>query len=361
MKFLNLFILIAITGCVSTPKPKDDPQHQRVSIMTYNLENLFDTEDDPIKEDEAFLPSAHKTSPMMVSKCYTAADTDYRRQECLEKDWNEKVLKRKLRRLSDVISRAATNGSPDILFVQEVENQAVLERLNKEYLKGVYKTVIVLEGEDPRGIDVGLMSKFDLAAPPLLHSLTEVLSPYKRAGEDKFLTRGILQVDLKLPNQKIMSAFVMHLPSQSAQTEVRAAALTKFNEIATQLPQDRLVVGGGDLNWTYEDEGKTPMLSQKMKSHWRVSHLEGCKSCDGTYYYNRKRQWSFFDVLLFSKNSEVDKTYSLDTKSIRIPVPSAFQINRYGSPSRFGDGMDPTGVSDHWPMYSEILIERSVQ
>ena len=72
----------------------------KASVAFYNLENLFDTEDDPDTLDDDFTPEGYK-------------------------NWNPKRYKNKLRKLSSVISKigaSETQGPPSLLGVAEVEN-----------------------------------------------------------------------------------------------------------------------------------------------------------------------------------------------------------------------------------------------
>ena len=46
--------------------------------------------------------------------------------------------------------------------------------------------------------------------------------------------------------------------------------------------------------------------------------------------------------------------WEVDPDSIRIFNDSLYQVNRFGSPARFGKGMKGVGVSDHWPLLAKI-------
>lgn len=52
----------------------------------------------------------------------------------------------------------------DVLAVQEVENIGILRQFNKEQLGGLYGFQVLIEGNDPRFIDVGLFSKLPIGA-----------------------------------------------------------------------------------------------------------------------------------------------------------------------------------------------------
>src|SRR5204863_1435994 len=111
-------------------------QYQVALVGFYNLENIFDTINEPDVEDEEFTPggSYHYTS---------------------------KVYLDKLDKLSQLISELGTDESPDgvaILGVAEVENRSVLEDLvHTSKLKSRNLQVAHIDGHDERGVDVGML------------------------------------------------------------------------------------------------------------------------------------------------------------------------------------------------------------
>jgi len=82
---------------------------------------------------------------------------------------------------------AILDAKPDILAVQEIENIYTLRNFNEQYLSNYFGHVISLDGNDPRGIDVGLLIKRDITAPDL-KSLTS--APFARTWT-KLRTRKI--------------------------------------------------------------------------------------------------------------------------------------------------------------------------
>lgn len=84
-------------------------------------------------------------------------------------------------------ARAILDIDPDIVVLQEVENIAVLGKLNSEYLNDEYLPFLI-EGNDERGIDIGFLVKKDLPfniehrthktetwKDPLSHGMTKTL------------------------------------------------------------------------------------------------------------------------------------------------------------------------------------------
>lgn len=321
--------------------------------MTFNVENLFDTVDDVDRDDETFLPLAYKKAhPEVMSKCDQNSN-DYYIQQCRETDWSEEVFETKISRVADAIRNVNAGRGPDILAVVEVENINALSLLNERKLKDLgYKTVVLIEGPDTRGIDPGLLSRFpewDKAKLHIIPYVNEQGQPDKAGAK----SRGILEVRLLLPDGTKTAVFVGHFPSQSNPTQLRKQAVLELNRLKAQLPKDVVAIAGGDFNITHEEDLTNGYISKILANDWLVSHIVGCKGCKGTEVY--KRTWSFLDLLAFSPmldESRGTSAWALDTASIEIPKPTKDHVNRFGEPERFEP--PATGVSDHWPVYAEI-------
>jgi endonuclease/exonuclease/phosphatase family metal-dependent hydrolase len=354
----SVLFLSILSSCVNAPKPVFskgyEPEKQSVTVMTYNVENLFDTENDPNKNDEAFLPLETKGESVKAA-CRAENDTDYRVEQCISGDWDEHRLKLKMKRLAHVIRQVKGGRGPDVLILEEVENQAVVERWRKEYLADLgYKPAIVLEGPDERGIDVGFLTKLDIEGEPKLHLQKFVTNEKLKEIRP---TRGILEVTVKLPDGSLLTVFGVHFPSQGGPNELRRQALLRVNELQSTLPPGRMSMVAGDFNITSVEEFKERYTSKLMQPTWGVSHKLGCNDCPGTYYYGRDRSWSFFDIILLSKNmlNDGDGPWKVLPESIRLENNSKYQMNpRTGGPGRFNH-RGSRGVSDHWPIALEIV------
>lgn len=380
---LPLFALVLLVSCTSISKKSKNIQTapDEVVLMTYNLENLFDTQDDPGKNDEEFLPRSLKKSVYYQNICYTKSSQRFR-DECLGKDWSKKVFNRKVSRLADVISRVNDKKGPDVLVVEEVENRGALQSLAKAMPQFGYKTVELIEGPDERGIDVGVLSRLPKKSSKLhtidfeeikysLKSKEDIVKKRAQSKDkdvvfelaredvkdikDNFPTRGILEVELELPDGQSLFVLGAHLPSQSSSSGYRRVVLEKLSQIKQSLPQEALVFAAGDFNISAGEEKAQRLFTEQASRDWKVSHLIGCKSCPGTYYYHRKREWSFFDVFLFEKEmTDGSASWQVSPESIHVFNGSLYQVNRFGSPARFGKGMKGVGVSDHWPLLATI-------
>ena len=159
---LSFFLVMGQASCSTPP--------DSVMIAFYNVENLFDTLDDPNKNDEDFLP-----------------DSDYK--------WNSEKYHNKLHNLSRVIASMNNGFGPTILGVCEIENKQVLLDLSKQPLIMNKKyNVVHYESDDERGIDVGLLYKKDQVKVLTSGILRPDLSKWK----DK--TRDVLFVQLSCTN-----------------------------------------------------------------------------------------------------------------------------------------------------------------
>lgn len=328
----------------------------KISVMAYNVENLFDTEHDEDRDDWTNLPLAFKqANPDVMKKECAKMTTPFYQQECLTMDWSETVLATKMTRVADTILQVNNGRGPDVLILEEVENIRVIQQLNDQYLKAAgYKTVVLVEGEDERGIDVGILSRLSLAEPARIN-LIEFTPDANNANWKRPTTRGIMEAPLRLPNGQTLYVLGFHFPSQSNPLQHRIDAVNTLNKIMQSKGPGALVVAGGDSNITAVEDQKAGLVSKNLAALWTVSHLIGCKDCSGTHFY--KGGWDYLDLLLFSEALTAAKIspLTLIPESIRTPTAGKYQMKKDGTPARFDENM-PTGVSDHLPLYGELLL-----
>lgn len=350
-------ILFTLACTTSGPKTTIDlgskpKTANEISVMNFNVENLFDNIHDDNRDDQTYLPLARKQSDEHKTLCGKMTQINYR-DECLKLDWSDEVITAKLKNLSQVILGVDGQG-PDIMIMEEVENDRILGRLNKEYLaKAGYQTQVLIEGPDERGIDVALLSRFPVVGTPELHKI-----PYEPKNDhDKvwmFKSRGILEVKLKLPNGETLTVLGAHFPSQANPRYWREQAVAHLTKLITDRSAKGMVIAGGDLNISHNEEVEARFFHNTFSQVAMVSHLVGCKKCDGTHNY--RKEWSFLDVLMFS-NDMGDKgkaSYQLEPESIAVVNKDPIHIwGQY--PKRFKPE-SKEGVSDHFPLYARIKL-----
>jgi len=321
--FLNLFFALPISAT-------------EISLMTYNVENLFDTKDDMGKDDKAFLPASFKKNAYHKGHC-RGIEVKKWRDECLYLDWSEVAKAKKISNIAKVVSSYDSDGA-DIVAFQEIENINVLKDLFKALKPFGYLDFVLLEGKDYRGIDSAIISKFPIKQSKL-HFIK--FSP----GFPTKDTRPILETQIDLSG-KILRVYSVHFPAPFLDSVMRNDA---FNSLESLLnSHDDPAVAMGDFNVTSEEELELSTF-QQQSDIWQVSHREGCEECRGTYYYEPKDDWSFLDVILASKGREI----SFIDNSIGVLINETNSLKDSGRPKGF-DAISMDGVSDHFPVIAKV-------
>ena len=336
--FCSLLLLVA-AGCSEVVS-----EHSTVTIMTFNVENLFDNVDDPDKDDRDYLPIEHKQNAAHLAACMEV-EVESWRNRCLTIDWNDAIIERKLKVIADTILQVDGGRGPDILALQEVENIEILERLRTGYLTGAnYLPGVLVEGWDTRGIDVAFLARLPVHDEPQLHEIKFDQEFADRHGD----TRGILQADFVLPDGSLLTGFSVHFPAPFHPTPMRVSAYERLNELVDALPDDRAVFAAGDFNTTSIDDRDNNILDRFARPFWTVSN-DLCTGCKGTAYYSVDDTWSYLDMILWKPCCGAHATWQLRENPVWIANETDQQRKPDGTPMRF-KLPEGTGVSDHWPV-----------
>ena len=162
---------------------------------------------------------------------------------------------------------------PDILIVIEVENRSTLNRFNEQVLGSIfnmaYPYTMVIDGNDDRGIDVGILSKFPIGA---IRSHVDDINP----NGEKTFSRDCPAYDVELPDGKRIVVLPNHFKSKrngndAAANERRRLQGARTHAIATAaLTRSDLVLIGGDLNDTPDSDALRELLKdgfEDIQSH----------------------------------------------------------------------------------------------
>jgi len=318
------------------------------TIAFYNVENLFDTINDPNKFDEA--------SPIMEMK--------FNRQE---------VYKKKVKNMARVISEIGadvSNNSPAIIGLAEVENREVVEDLAND--DALYKEdygIVHFDSPDARGIDVALMYKKALFSP--IDVSNHELKIYDDITRKRVYTRDQLLVSGKLDGE-LIHIIVSHWPSRSggeARSRPKRLAAARLNKRIIDSLQAidpyAKIFSMGDLNDDPTNQSLKDILkAEKDKEDVQLkgiyNPMEGFfrKGLGSNAY---RDAWSLFDQILITK-----PLLETDYSSFRFYKAGIFnklyltnKEGRYkGYPWRsFADGGFTDGFSDHFPVYVHIIKE----
>lgn len=243
-----------------------------LTLVFYNVENLFDTIDDPLTDDNEYLPGTAK-------------------------DWNSDKYSTKLDRLAEVLSRN-TDGYPVFIGFSEVENESVLTDLTShpDLIGGGYG-ILLKDSPDERGIDVGLAYRKSIFTPITVRHLSVTLPEGDRPTRDILYTHG------QIKDGPDVHIFVNHWPSRGGgaeeTTHKRMAAsqtLASAIEAITGTDADAHIVVMGDFN----DYPKDASL-QELKNVGLHNLMEGLSETErGSYNY--RGSWDFLDQILVSQS-----------------------------------------------------------
>jgi Endonuclease/Exonuclease/phosphatase family len=336
---LLFFILGFIFNTINAQTTSVVPVAAPMAITFYNMENFYDTIDDPTINDEDFLPTGAYN--------YTG-----------------EVYRQKLKNLEEVVSKLGTERNPEgfaILGTAEIENESVLKDLCKmPKLKNRNLKVIEFPSPDARGIDVAML--YNPKMFKLLGAEALYVDIPNDEGSGKARTRDVLMVCGKLNGEKVY-VFVNHWPSRrggeaaSAPRRKIAAGVSRkaMDSILAVEPEAKCVVMG-DLNDDPINESMTKVLRCKAKpgdvgvtemyNPWVDFYKKGL----GTMAYNDA--WSLFDQIVLSHNFVGKKTTGLHFVAAEV-FNKPWLIEKFGQykgyPKRsFSGSVWNNGYSDHF-------------
>jgi len=310
-------------------------------VMFYNVENFFDTVDDPTTNDNDFLPDGAMR-------------------------WTKSRYIEKRNNIFRVITHVGGWDPPALVGLCEIENRDVLEDLikNTPLVKYPYK-IIHKDSPDQRGIDVALLYRGDY--------LTCIAQQFIRVRfpDNRRRTRDILYATLSTAQGDTLHVFVNHLPSrsggqrQSDPARMLAASLlrNKVDSIFSRNPLANIVITG-DMNDNPTDKSLTAGLQAlndtalaKPSALFNLSAYK-MKESTGTIKYQGK--WSMFDQMIVSGGllrgtlrTDVDRHQIFRAEYLFEPDV------RYQGVKPFRTYIGPRynkGFSDHLPVYLDIVI-----
>lgn len=307
----------------------------KYTIGFYNIENLFDTEDDEHTNDDDFLPYAKKR-------------------------WTTKRYQNKLRKLGQVISQIGEDDvtkPPVIVGLAEVENRRVVEDLiQSKYLKHYSYDIAHFDSSDERGIDVALIynsKKFEVS-----HS--EPFSVYlEKEDGSRDYTRDILLVTGRLNGEQI-HVIVNHWSSrrlgQKETEHKRLAAAETVNRIIKILNtnyKDPIVIVMGDFN---DNPNNASIGLMESKSNL-YNPFKTISTLDKGSL-NHQFEWHLFDQILISTNffDATSTKFNLSEANIfNSEFLTQYRGKYKGQPFRTYVGKRyKGGYSDHFPVYIEL-------
>ncbi len=353
---ISLFLGLLLSSCGSTQtdktaKTKDysSSEYKIRTLAFYNLENLFDTIDDPDLWDER--------SPILEMKANRSS-----------------VYWKKVDNMAKVIAdigKKEAKTSPAIIGVCEIENKQVLEDLiNSKYLKPLNYSIIHYNSHDKRGIDVAMLYQKRYFKPTESKSYNVKLydAGNRVYTRDQLLVSGVLDGEM-------IHLIVNHWPSRrggEAKSRPMRVGAAKYNkrmiDSLQKMYDNPKIFGMGDMNDDpnnasmkvalqatgvkndVKDGGiYNPMEDLFDHGYSTLGYRDNINLFDQIYMTspalakdNNYKNWQFYKANIFNPN------YLTNSKG------------RYkGYPYRsFSNGAFTGGYSDHYPVYIYLIREK---
>ena len=364
---LLVLLLLPLSRAVSQEGNASSPPRGTISILAYNVDNLFDAHADGTEYPE-FNPTRGR--------------------------WNDRLYHLRLENTAKVI-RDSVPGGPDVVVLEEIENEHVLRTLADQYLSGLGFRQMVMVPVRRSAINVGVLTRFPV---------TELKAHEVYTGPGHPL-RNILELHIDCAGTPLV-LFACHWKSKSGgarETEqgrllASRIIVSRVRDILRENPAADVVVGG-DLNESvdeYERVGgayqtaivdleKMPALPAPLPRRFAQDSIFAAEttgeldsfagsgqqsdrpvvmfspwgsvrptpaaqssaaqsSAQGSYWF--RGTWETIDQFLLSPGLLDERGFSF--RSFKVVAP-AFLLNRSGHPESWQNARS-SGYSDHLPI-----------
>ncbi|HFA49780.1 MAG TPA: hypothetical protein ENJ95_12290 [Bacteroidetes bacterium] len=346
-----------------------------IKLTWWNLQNLFDTDDDPISLDFNYTP-AH--------------------------GWTNEIYAKKKQQLASLINMTHNGEGPDILAVCEIEKDAILAELLTDMGRADMEVAVDVSGtSDLRGIDVALAYN---------KNKLELLEVESHMVHLRYRTRDIYTAKFKIiGTEEEFTVIGCHLPSRSRgryQSEPNRIAVAEnisfiVEEIVKYTPQEYIGLKAADdleaviKRWDsnviivgdFNDEPTDRSILEHLKATGdmdrvtgKTNDIDGFKKEVGRYrqqdVYLYNATWKFISVdqkgtyfidsvpatgtrfsnryqildqLIVSRGVLSDTGFRINLDSVDIFIDKSVNATRSGRPKKFNK-KNGKGYSDHFPV-----------
>lgn len=346
-----LALLLVMFSLLSAQESKPSKNYV---IGFYNLENLFDTYNDPAKNDEEFLPEG-------------------------KNKWTDAKYRKKLHNMASVIgTMAEANGTfHTILGVSEIENRLVLEDLvSQPEIAAANYQIVHYDSPDARGVDVAMLYRpdqftyLDSESIPFDFNSDDIEFDMKEEFRPNFKTRDILMTHGLIDGEEF-AIYVAHLPSRvggkGGDLRSRGAEIIYGHamEMMEKHPGIRIVVMG-DMNDNPTDTSISHYLhgmespDEVGKEDFFSPFCSMLRNGYGSLAY--QGEWSIYDLILVNETLLNAPDGGLKIRKLGkkgnygVVFKRPFMITQKGQykgyPFRtFSNGSFIGGYSDHFPTF----------
>lgn len=352
-RIIYILSVVLLLGSAMTAQAQG--KHRNYVVGFYNLENLFDIYDDPVKNDAEYTPEG-------------------------KNKWTEAKYQKKLSNMARVIKEMAKENGRyhTILGVSEIENRLVLEDLvSQPAIADANYQIIHYDGPDRRGVDVALLynpkqfTYLDSESIPYTFDSPTIDFIMSKEEQEYFKTRDVLMVHGLIEGEHF-AIYVAHLPSRAGDKRGSYQLRDRGGEIIYSHAMEMQKKYPGIKIITMGDMNDNPTDTSISVYHHAKENVEDVTETDffcpfismlkagyGSLAY--RGEWSIYDLILVNKNllDAPDgglKIHQFKTGYYGRVFKKPFLITQKGQykgyPFRtFSNGSFVGGYSDHLPTY----------
>ncbi len=330
-------------SCGSCSLPFEDLPPDTLSILSYNVENLFDD---------------------------VGNGSEYREFDPAHGEWSTDLFHRKLLAVSQAVLHSPRGGA-DILLLQEVENLNALETLREHYLKGAGYRYLAITDEEESAIELTCLSRFPVSSVRVHHAFVDGL-PQSRPVLECNLDIGGIPLRLLVNHWK--SKYGGAEETEPLRIAAASIVTRRLEEIRRRHPGQDVIVAG-DLNERTDEyaqvEGAYPTAllpagtgihaPDSIRLTTNPEAADGASLLfspwlgreigpEGSYYYGG--EWEQIDHFLFGPALFDGRGF--DFVSFSVIAPEVL-LNEDGTPYAWSRHSG-TGYSDHLPILLELKM-----
>lgn len=321
---IRLLLLLA-SGCLFLSDREawdQEPMRGELCLVWYNLENLYDPEDDSAASDDEFTPRGPR-------------------------HWTWSRYRDKLTAVAKVIIASGRGDPPELVGLCEVENVRVLRDLSSHPILRPYRyTYFHRESNDHRGMDLGCLIRME-RIQALQWECIAFAPPVSG-------TRDLMHLSLPWEGDTL-DLFLVHLISQYRGTGATAALRREQAEQLVRLMDSvhaersgGWIMAAGDFNEPYQGYSLEPLRFARFGA----DSLSPVPPVNGLGSYKYKGRWSSIDQVLVQRS--LPGTIGVSTLQVS---PLLTEDIEYGGkkPRRCYEGYRyQGGISDHLPLLIDL-------
>jgi endonuclease/exonuclease/phosphatase family metal-dependent hydrolase len=260
----------------------------------------------------------------------------------------------------------------DVIALQEIESLQALKGFRNKYLKYQgYHHAFLVDGNDPRLIDIGILSRFPI------ERIDTHIHEWDKDLRSPLFSRDCLECDIVLPEKKRLRLFINHFKSmynpedkcngRRATREKREHQAMRVKEIVSEeFPngeddQQHPFAILGDFNDYLQTDSQGKTSIGKLVKWNRVENIVARlpKEDQWTHYYKGDRSCGFgknykqLDYILLSKPL-ADSNPDTEIKIIRDGLPKS--ADKYNGHRFANIGMHKPKASDHCPVVVQLQV-----